>query len=74
MQLERTHAGGIECLIEVNEKGCVITIHLSKSGESPTSILVVREYPLEKAKDFADDLVQKKGHRCTPACTDWKEF
>ena len=72
MPLKRTHADGTECSIQQDSSThCTISVTYRQSR---ASFLASRETTLEAAKKFADDSVLKNGHRCTPACTDWKEF
>ena len=72
MPLQRSHAG-IQCSIyEESQNRWTISIKYHLDGQSPSSVLIVRETTVDAAKRLADDNVQKSGHVCDGTCQDWK--
>ena len=73
MQFKRTHADNIEgSVVEDNPLFCTILVKLHQPGQSPTSILAVRAFTVDEAKNFADREVLANGHVCNGKCTNWK--
>ncbi len=73
MQFKRTHTPNIECsVVEDNPLFCTILVKLHQPGQSPTSILAVRAFTVDEAKNFADEEVLARGHVCNGKCTNWK--
>ena len=65
---------GIECSVSENSPQCIVSVQFMHDREHPTGFFAVREWKVEQAQAYADDTVMNSGHRCTAACSGWKQF
>jgi hypothetical protein len=73
MQFKRIHTANIECFVtEDSSLFCTVLLKFHQPGQSPASILAVRPFTVDEAKNFADEEVLARGHVCNGKCTDWK--